>query len=307
MTQGPGRRRLGRSGLPVTAIGIGTSPLGGMPSLYGYDVGEEQAIATVLAALESPVRFLDTSNGYADAERRIGAAIGRRGGLPDDYVLATKVDPLPGSLDFSGSRVRASLEESLTRLGVSRLKLLYLHDPERISFETAMSTGGPVRELVRLRDEGVVDHLGVAGGDLTQLAAYIDTDIFDVMLTHSRFTLLDRSASELIDIAHARGIGVVNAAPFAAGLLSRGPGKQPGYAYPADDQRLNRKVDEMIEASSKFSIPLAAAALQLSLHDERISSTVVGMSSPTRLQSLVELAQVPIPEELWTALHRISR
>ena len=143
-TAADGAPPAGHDGLAVSPICFGTSPLASMARLYGYDVDEEQAVATVLAAFDSPINFVDTSNGYGEdgtAERRIGAAIRRAGGLPPHVVLATKVDPDPRTGDFSGDRVRASLEESLERLGVDRIPLLHLHDPERISFEAGNGAG----------------------------------------------------------------------------------------------------------------------------------------------------------------------
>ncbi len=124
---------LGRTGLSVTSLCVGTSALGGFPSQYGYEVSKEQAIATIHRVLEGPINFIDTSNEYGnggDSERRIGAALAEAGGLPEGFVLATKVDPLIGSNDFSGDRVRASVAESLQRLRLDRLQLVYLHDPE---------------------------------------------------------------------------------------------------------------------------------------------------------------------------------
>ena len=183
---------LGGTGLAVTPICFGTSPLASMAQLYGYAVEEERAVATVLAAFDSPVNFLDTSNGYGEdgaAERRIGAAIRRAGGLPSHVVLATKVDPDPRTGDFSGDRVRASLEESMERLGVDRIALLHLHDPERITFEEGSGPGGPVEALVDLRERGLVEHLGVAGGPVGLLQQYLDTGEFEVVLSHNRYTL----------------------------------------------------------------------------------------------------------------------
>jgi len=121
-----GLRRLGGTGLEVTPVCFGTSPLASMARLYGYDVDTDRAVATVLAAFASPVNFVDTSNGYGEdgtAERRLGAAIRRVGGLPPHVVLATKVDPDPTTGDFSGDRVRASVEESMERLGIGRIAI----------------------------------------------------------------------------------------------------------------------------------------------------------------------------------------
>ena len=115
--------------------------------LYGHEVDEQRAIDTVLAALDSPIRFIDTSNNYGEhgeSEQRIGAALRPPADCPTT-VLATKVDPLHGSDDYSGRRVRASLAESLERLGVDRVPLLHLHDAERIGVDAALAPTGRSR------------------------------------------------------------------------------------------------------------------------------------------------------------------
>jgi D-threo-aldose 1-dehydrogenase len=122
-----------------------------MPELFGYEVPAQRAVDTVTRVLAGPITFLDMSNGYCNGEsdRRIGAAPAQAGGVPEGFVLATKVDPDGDA--FSGAQVRRSIEESLDRLGLSRVPLLYLHDPERISFADATARGGPVEELLRIR------------------------------------------------------------------------------------------------------------------------------------------------------------
>jgi D-threo-aldose 1-dehydrogenase len=296
---------LGRTGLTVGPICIGTSPLASMSQLYGYDVSEEQAVATVEAVFDSSIDFLDTSNGYGEdgaAERRIGRAIARRGGLPADLLLATKVDPDPATGDFSGDRVRRSFEESLERLGVDRIELLHLHDPERITFEEATAPGGPVEALVRLREEGRVGHLGVAGGPVDVMQAYLDTGVFEVVLTHNRYTLLDRSAEALFARAHEAGIGVLNAAPYGGGMLAKGPGVQRKYAYGVRDDTIAAAARRMAAVCAEAGVPLAAAALQFSTRAPFIDSTVVGVSKPERVAETLAAARVPIPDDVWTAL-----
>ncbi|MBW4041689.1 MAG: aldo/keto reductase [Acidobacteria bacterium] len=298
-------RALGSTGLEVGPICIGTSPLASMVQLYGYEVGEERAVTTIEAVFDSSIDFLDTSNGYGEdgtAERRIGAAVARRGGLPAGLLLATKVDPDPVSGDFSGDRVRRSFEESLERLGVDRIELLHLHDPERIPFEQAIAPGGPVEALVRLRDEGRVGHLGVAGGPVDVMQAYLDTGEFEVVLTHNRYTLLDRSAEALFARAHARGIGVLNAAPYGGGMLAKGPGVQDRYAYGVRDERIAAAARGMADACADAGVPLAAAALQFSVRAPFVDSTVVGVSTPARVAETIEAALLPVPDELWARL-----
>lgn len=299
------RHVLGWSGLEVTELCMGTSPLAGMPQLYGYDVGDEQAIAAIDAVLDSAIRFIDTSNGYGahgEAEKRIGAALAGRGGAPADLVLATKVDPDPASGDFSGARVNVSYEESLERLGVERVPLLYLHDPERIAFEDALAPGGPVEALVRLRERGRVDHIGVAGGPVELLGRYLDTGVFDVLLSHNRYTLLDRSAEHLFSSAHERGIGVVNAAPYGGGMLAKGPDVQARYGYGERDERIAVAARAMAAACDSHGVPLAAAALRFSLRAPFVDATVVGVSSCGRVAQTLEYAALHIPDSLWAEL-----
>jgi D-threo-aldose 1-dehydrogenase len=303
------RRPLGQTGLSVGPICIGTSPLASMSRLYGYAVSDERAVETVEAVFDSPIDFLDTANGYGEdgaAERRVGAAIAARGGLPEGLLLATKVDPDPSTGDFSGDRVRRSVEESLERLGVDRIELLHLHDPERIPFEQAVAPGGPVEALIRLRDEGVAGHLGVAGGPVDVMQAYLDTAVFEVVLTHNRYTLLDRSAEGLFTRAHSAGIGVLNAAPYGGGMLAKGPGEQTMYAYGQRDDRIAESARRMAAACAEAGVPLAAAALQFSIRAPFIDSTVVGVSRPERVAETLRAAQVDIPEELWLTLDRLA-
>lgn len=295
---------LGKTGLSVTPLCVGTSPLGNFPAQYGYEVGAEQAVSTIGRVLQGPITFIDTSNNYGEgeSERRIGKAIADAGGLPDGFVLATKVDPLPGSDDFSGERVRASVRESQERLGVERLQLVYLHDPERIPFDDATAPGGPVEALVQLKKEGVIEHIGVAGGPIDLERRYIGLEIFDAVISHNRYTLVDQSAAPLMDDAAARGIAFVNAAPYGGGMLVRGPDAVPTYCYqPASDETISR-VRKMQSACKAKGVPLAAAALQFSLRDVRVTSTIVGMSSPERVDQTIRLAEWDIDDELWNQL-----
>jgi D-threo-aldose 1-dehydrogenase len=222
--------------------------------------------------------------------------------LPKGFVLATKVDPLPGSDDFSGDRVRASVGESLERLGLDKLQLVYLHDPERITFDEATGPGGAVEAMVELRDEGVIEHLGVAGGPIDLMRQYLATDVFEAVISHNRYTLVDSSADPLIEDAAERGVAFVNAAPYGGGMLVRGPDAVPTYCYrPADAATLDR-VRAMERACQARDVPLAAAALQFSLRDRRVASTIVGMSDPSRVEQTLRLAEWPIADDLWQQL-----
>jgi D-threo-aldose 1-dehydrogenase len=295
------RRDLGGTGLRVSPVCIGSGPLGSVPQLFGYDTPTERAVDTVLAAFNSPLNFIDTSAGYSngEAERRIGVAMARRGGLPGGWVLATKVDPDPETGAFDAAAVRRSVEGSLERLGVDRLDLLYLHDPERISFADGLAPGGPVAELVAIRDEGLAAHLGVAGGPIGTLSQYLDTDLFEVVLTHNRYTLLDRTAEPLLDQAVAKGIGVVQGAPFGGGLLAKGLGTDATYAYQPLTADSRRRAEALTAVCAEAGVPLGAAALQFSLREPRITSTVVGVTRPERIRQTLNWASLMIEDDVW--------
>jgi D-threo-aldose 1-dehydrogenase len=302
------RRALGATGLAVTPLCVGGGPLGSMPENFGYDVDADRGIATARRALTGPINFLDTANGYSggESERRIGAALREIGGLPAGFVLATKVDRDPASGDYSGDRVRRSVEESLSRLGLDRIQLLYLHDPEVISFSEGVAPAGPLPALVRLREEGIAEHIGLAGGPVKLMQQYLATGAFEVLITHNRWTLVDRSANDLIDDAVARGIGVVNGAAFGGGMLAKGTAYSTDYAYRPASEEIVGRVRRMEAACARHGVPLAAAALQFSLRDPRITSTIVGISRPERVDETLALVGVDIPEELWAELDPLA-
>lgn len=272
-----------------------------MPHLYGYDVGESAAVDFVLALLRSPIRAIDTSNNYSDgnSERRIGEAIARAGEVPDDFLVMTKVDSAGG--DFSGARVRESFRESKERLGVHKIPLLFLHDPDAFDFEYMSSPGGAVEALVQIRDEGLADAIGVATGDTNLLHRYLDLGVFDVILSHNRFTLVDRSADALFTRAVELGVGVLNAAVYGGGILAR-PGDSTRYAYKPASRDLLETIAAMDAVCTRHGIDLATAALQFSLRDPRIDATVVGITSEPRISSLIASAGMQIADAVWDEL-----
>jgi D-threo-aldose 1-dehydrogenase len=279
-----------------------------MPETFGYGVEEERALRTLEAVLESPINFLDTAASYGDgeSERRIGEVLKGRGGLPEGVVLATKADRDLRTGDFSGEQMRRSVERSLKLLGLDRVQLVYLHDPEHESFERLMAPGGAVEVLRDLKDEGIIEHLGVAGGPIDMEIRYVETGLFEAIITHNRYTLLDRSAEPLLDVAAERGVALLNAAPYGSGILAKGPDAYPRYEYQEASEELVERARAMQEACREFGVPLAAAALQFSMRDPRVASTIVGMTRPERVEQTLDLAAEPVPRELWERLDRLG-
>lgn len=301
-------RPLGQTGMQVSSICFGAGPLGdlNMRQFHTYAVPEERALETVRAVFDGPITFLDTAAFYGEgeSERRIGLVIRERGGLPPGFVLGTKVDRDLRSNDFGGDQVRRSLERSLKLLGLNRLDLVHLHDPEFASQDYAqlVAPGGAVDALVRLREEGVVQAIGIAAGPVDLSTRFLETGAFDVVLTHNRYTLLSHSAEPLIALAHARGLGVLNAAPYGSGILAQGPDAFPHYVYRRAHPAVVQRVREIESICREYDVPLAAAALQLSLRNPRVTSTIVGMTRPERIAETVALAAHPIPDPLWQRL-----
>lgn len=304
------RRLLGKTGLEVSSIGIGCAPLGDMPDTFDFSVPEQRARETLGAVFESPINFLDTAAAYGDgeSERRIGMVLKEMGGLPEGCVVATKADRDLSTGDFSGDQMRRSVYRSLELLGLDRLQLVHLHDPEylqepgREPFEYMMAAGGPVEVLRGLKEEGIIGHLGISGGPIDLLTRFVGTGLFETVMTHNRYTLIDTSAEPLLELARDLGVAVFNAAPYGSGILAKGPDAYARYEYREASEEILAKARKAQSACREFGVPLPAAALQFSLKDERIASTVVGMSRPGRVEQTLELARHPVPDELWEDL-----
>lgn len=302
----PGRpnwlRPLGSTGLQVTAVAVGGAPLGSMPENFGHEVTYEDGVALVEHVLDSPIRVLDTANGYSggESERRIGAGIARHGGLPADFLVTTKVDARDG--DYSGDRVRASVAESKQRLGLETLPLVFLHDPEFHDFAELSAPGGAVDTLLRLREEGEIGHVGLAGGTVQEMSRYLALGGFEVLLVHNRWTLVDHSAAELIDQAEEAGIALVNAAVYGGGLLANPRGGSTSYGYRPAAPATLQAVAEMDRLCTEAGTDLATAALQASVRDPRVVTTVVGLSRPSRLDGLVTALAADLPDGLFDVL-----
>src|ERR687890_1362806 len=207
--------------------------------------------------------------------------------------------------NFSGEQISRSVERSLRLLGMDRLPLVYLHDPEHTSYEKIMSPGGAVEVLANLKQEGVIELLGVAGGAVDLMIRYVETGTFEAAITHNRYTLINRTAEPLLDRAAELSVPVLNAAPYGSGILAKGPDVYARYAYQDAPQELIEAVRAMSEVCAEYGVSLAAAALQFSMKDPRVVSTIVGLSRPERVQQTIDLATHPVPDELWPRLEAL--
>ena len=307
---------LGRGGLRVSTLALGTAPLG---NLYA-PVAEEDAAATVGSALEAGLTYVDTAPHYGLglAERRLGRLLA---GVPRDrFVVSTKVGRLvrplaPGETadpegfadspparrvwDLSGDGVRRSLEESLERLGLDRVDILLLHDPddhEREAYEQALPA------LIGLRDQGVVTAIGAGMNQAEMLTRFVrDLDI-DVVLVAGRYSLLDqRALAELLPTCAARGTAVVVGGVFNSGLLADPrPGATFDYA-PAPAELVDRAA-RLAEVCARHRTPLRAAALAFPFGHPAVTGVLVGARSAAEVADAVACFERPVPEALWAEL-----
>lgn len=294
-------------GIALPKIAFGTSGLGGMPDTYGYDVEEDRAFETIRAVLALSDGVLDTSRlyGMGRSEERIGKVVAELGGWPEGRLLSTKLDRDPDTGRFDGDTARRSLEESLTALGVDRVDLLHLHDPEYAAdLDEVTRKGGALDALFAMRDEGLACAVGLAAGRVDIMMPMLRERDFDALITHNRMTLVNRNAEPMLDLAAERGIAVLNAAPYAGGMLAKGAANAR-YVYQEPTEEMRAPVRRVEAACARHGVPPGAAALQFSMRDPRIASTICGVTKPERVRQTLDWAAWPIPDELWAELESL--
>ncbi|GAA2783748.1 aldo/keto reductase [Kitasatospora paracochleata] len=313
----PRHRPLGRSGVRVGELAFGAAGIGNLFT----QVTDAQAEQAVAAAWEAGVRYFDTAPHYGLglSERRLGEAL--RSMPRDEYTLSTKVgrllEPTPVTggddlangfavpathrrvWDFSAQGVRRSIEDSLERLGLDRIDIAYLHDPDDHA-DQALTEAYP--ELERLRAEGLVGVIGVGMNQAELLTRFVrDTDI-DAVLLAGRYSLLDqRGLTELLPLAQQRGVGVVIGGVFNSGLLAD---PRPGATFDyttAPDDLLARALD-LKAVCEKHGVPLRAAALRFPFGHPAVASVLVGTRSAREVRDAADMLHHPIPAALWADL-----
>jgi D-threo-aldose 1-dehydrogenase len=309
--------RLHGGRVEVTELGMGGGPLGGL----FQPVDDDVAAATLSAAWKSGIRYFDTAPHYGigQSERRFGEFLRQQPG--DAFTLSTKVgrllveqDPagrtdeafeVPAThrrvWDFSRDGVRRSLEESLVRMGLDRVDILYLHDAGE-HFEAALHDGYPA--LAELREEGVVGAIGAGmehAGLLTDLVR--ETDV-DVLMLPGRYTLLDQSAlDQLLPACSERGVSVIAAAVFHSGVLAQpqpGPGAMFGY-QPASAAVLD-KANRIAGICAVHGVTLPQAAMAFPLTHPAVAGVVLGMRSAGEVRQNVDFFAADVPGQLWRDL-----
>ena len=321
------RRPLGRTGLMATPLGFGGAPIGG---LY-RPVADDDAIAVVRRAWDLGIRLFDTAPlyGYGASERRVGAALADR--PRDAFVLSTKVGRLvaevgripPGAeidrqvldgredgayagtagrkvlFDFSADGVRRSIDESLERLGLDRIDIALIHDPDD---HWAAAIGGAYPALARLREEGTIRAIGAGMNQSAMLARFAREGDFDVFLLAGRYTLLDHEAlAELLPACVERGIAVVIGGVMNSGILAD-PRAGSRFNYEAAPAPLVARAERLAAVCARHGVELKAAAVQFPLAHPAVAAVLAGVRSTAHLEEYPRLFRAAIPGDLWSEL-----
>ena len=296
---------IGKTGLHLPPLAFGSSGLGDMPDTYGYAVSEERARLTIRGILALPDGFIDTSRNYGmgRSEARIGQVVRELGGWPRGRILSTKLDRDMSSGRFDAARARRSLEESLEALGVDHVQILHLHDPEHGADLTEVTrTGGALDELMHMKEEGLADAVGLAAGNVELMLPLLRDWDLDGLITHNRYTLVNRNAEPLLALAQSKAMFVLNAAPYAGGALAKGSANYQRYVYQEASEKVLAPIAKVEAVCARFGVPPGAAALQFSLRDPRIASTICGVTRPERIEETLTWAKWPIPADAWKEL-----
>lgn len=307
------RRKLGHSGVSVTTLGLGCAALGG---LY-HHVGDDEAGAVVSTALSAGIGYLDTAPqyGHGVSERRLGAALADVD--RSSYVLSTKVgrlvhpragaskgifadaEPADLEFDFSADGISRSLEASLRRLGLDRVDIVYLHDPDDYEEQALTSAYARVHEL---REQGVVGAIGVGMNQSRIPTRFVrETDI-DAVLLAGRWTLLDQSgAADLLPACVERGVSVVIGGVFNSGVLAD-PDGQARFNYGVAPRPIVDRARKIRDVCARYDVPLKAAALRFAASHPAVATILLGARSAAEVVDGVRMYGHAIPADLWSEL-----
>ena len=310
-------RRLGKTGVEITTIGIGTAWIGLSSAMDGTTeryLDEELAVRTIHAGLEAGVGLIDTAALYLDsrAERIVGRALRERPDLAKGVIVETKCCRLPSGSDYSYDAAVRSVEGSLERLGADRVELLYIHDPPKEAVGQVTGKGGALEALRRLQSQGVVGHIGIASNYPDDNAPFVETGEFEMAVVPDAYSLLNQVALERIFPAAERfGMGLVVATPLERGLLALGAAGARARNAEFYARRFSPEVMSQVERiealCARHGVSLLAVALQYVVRHPAVAASIPGPRSPDEARANALAAAEPIPAALWDELAPLVR
>lgn len=322
-------RKLGKTALELTELSFGSASIG---NLYRA-VAREDAMATMQIAWDAGIRYFDTAPfyGHGLSERRVGDFL--QGKTRGDFVLSTKVgrilkpvtdgvmpdneyvDALPFSInyDYSYDGIMRSYEDSINRLGLSSIDILYVHDLEVATlgaesyephFRTFIDSG--IKALEELKANGDISAYGLGVNEVAACTNVMEQAPLDCLLMAGRYSLLDRSATErLMGMCEQSGTAMIIGGVFNSGILATGATAGATFNYRPAPPEIIARVQAMEEAARAHGVSLAAAALQFPLHNPVVASVLIGTAKPSSLTRNLEAFVVDVPAAIWPAMDRI--
>jgi len=321
-------RHLGSSGIVVSELGIGTAALGNLFE----PISDATAHAVLDAAVSAGIHYLDTAPfyGFGLSERRVGDGLRAK----NKCVISTKVGrllepdasvgddalrfgfrsalPFKPVFDYSHDAILRSWEDSLQRLGLARVDLLYVHDigtathgSENATMWQQLTAGGGFLALQELRNEGSIRGFGLGVNEIAVCLEAMNCVHLDALLLAGRYTLLEQGAmDELLPRAKAEGTAVIVGGPYNSGILAVGTRSQAPahYNYEPAPAGVVARVARIETVCERHSVPLAAAALQFPLAHPQVASVIPGIANVGQLSDTLRFYRTPIPSRFWQEL-----
>ncbi len=297
--------QLGKTGYEISAISFGASSLGGV----FHEINEQKAIEAVHVALELGINYIDVAPAYGGtkAEKVLGQAL--KGVPRASYYLSTKVgkNTAPDgygvdSFDYSREGIRSSLDASAKRIGVDYFDIVHLHDIEynhRIHTEWALNEG--MKTLFELKQEGRIGAVGIGMYPADLWERVIEEGLIDVGLSHNLYCLNDTRLLPLLQQASAKGIGLINASPFAAGLLTSRGAPEWHPATPEQRSIFNKAATYCLEKG----VAIEKLAIQFSTQHPDLVTTMFSSSNPETVKRNIDWSSMPIDETLLADVLKI--
>ena len=312
-------KRIGATDISVTRLGFGGASMGNMYTVAHDDTAAE-AIRTAYAA---GIRYFDTAPmyGFGKSEHLYGSVLKDR--PRDSFVLSTKVgrliaagEPGPESeetpfveinnvhsiFDYSRDGVLRSLDDSRKRLGIDRIDIVYIHDPDvNDAFKQALDEAFPA--LAELKRQGIIGAIGAGMNVADMLCDFARHADFDCFLLAGRYTLLDQIAlKELLPLCQKKNISIVIGGAYNSGILATGPVKGAYYNYAPAPPEILEKTRKIQQVCARYEVPMKAAALQFPFGHPTVVSNIPGVKTKERFEENLSLLSHPIPADFWEAL-----
>jgi aryl-alcohol dehydrogenase-like predicted oxidoreductase len=292
------RRPLGKTGLTLPVLGFGASSLG--QEFRKVDINE--ALAAVPAALECGMNFIDTSPFYGRGMSEVLLGVALRGVPRDSYLLSTKLGRYSGThFDFSARRVAESVDISLERIGVDHIDIMLCHDIEFVNMQQIVDETLPA--LRKEQAKGKVRFIGVSGYPMKMFRFILDQTPLDVVLSYNHYTLQNTMFADLIPYLESKGVGVMNAAPFSARLLTNDP-LPPWHKATPFVRETAKKAADHCKANG---VDIAKLALQFSVANPQMATCVTGTARPERVREWAKWVAEAVDEKLVAEVQEILK